>query len=91
MIEALVEEARRVTVGYMQCGEPSPPLEWIMHPKTFADLRIEAARTADGLVAFFQQRADGEFEFMHHPIREDVFQNGWQLRPVKNSEGQGDD
>lgn len=66
----------KAIVGYMQCGEPSPEMEWIMHPDSLADLR-KACGVAD---CFLGQRHDGVFEFMLSEIRVSADQIGWQLK-----------
>lgn len=80
MITDMMNAALQAQKGYMQSGEPTPHLEFVMHPNALDDLRREAAL---GFSRFLNQRVhDGRFEFMNHVIREDVAQDGWVLQPV---------
>lgn len=78
-LEEMVEFSTTTVAGFVERGEPSPTMEWIMHPSYFLDLCREADRNRDGLGAFLKRRMDGVWEFMHHEIRRDVSESGWRL------------
>jgi hypothetical protein len=80
MIDEMMKAATKAQIGYMQSGEPTPYLEFVMHPSALSDLRKEVARDSSMLMG--QRREDGRFEFMNHVIREDSNQEGWKLQPV---------
>lgn len=85
MITEMMDAALKAQAGYMQSGDPTPHLEFVMHPSALADLRKEVAEQQS---QFMGQRVhDGRFEFMNHVIREDSQQEGWKLQPVEQGAG----
>ena len=83
MIDEMVNLEIWTRIGYHQRGEALPELEWVMHPTVFQDLARETAEASGALAKFVQIHAeDDHWEFMHHPIREDVEETGWRLQPV---------
>lgn len=71
---------RKAIVGYMQCGEPSPKLVWIMSPAALIWLRHESQ--LNSLFRVEQRSHDGGLEFLGCEIREDDNELDWRLWPA---------
>lgn len=82
MIEDMIEAANMAIQGYMESGDPSPHMEYVMTPRQLANLRKEADNV--GLSLLQQRSSDGRFEFMNHVIREDSSVATWSLQPISD-------
>ena len=81
MYEVLRSEWLKIEGGDPAYTGDYPDMEWVIHPATMADLRLEDSRGE--IAPGYLQRVSAErFEFMGVPVREDVDASGFTLRKV---------